>query len=355
MAEEKKDTQARTWHLVINNPQDKDLGHEKVKEILHSFPSLRYFCMCDEIGEKGTPHTHVLLCTRNPVKFSTIINKFNNNVHAEETLGNPEQNREYIRKEGKWEDTEKKETNLPETFEEWGELPQGHKGKKTPFTILFNMIEKGMTNSEILRKNPDYMKYINHIERTRQALREEEFKNKWRDIECIYVFGETNTNKSRTYMEMYGYENVYRVTNYTGNAVWDGYRGQDVVIFEEYRSQIMISEMLTWLEGYPNCSLRARYTDKVACYTKVVFISNIPLEKQYPNVQEESPETWRAFLRRIQKIFFHESVDRIVEYKTVQEYLERDNSFRPLPKDAKTPFDEKEELPDDLQEKLPFE
>ncbi len=353
--EEKKDSQARTWHLVINNPLDKQLGHAEIKEILHSFPSLRYWCMCDEIGEKGTPHTHILLCTRNPVKFSTIINKFKNNIHAEETLGNPEQNREYIRKEGKWADTEKKETNLADTFEEWGELPQGHKWKKTLFTILFNMIEKGMSNSEILRKNPDYMKYINHIERTRQALREEEFKNRWRDIECIYVFGETNTNKSRTYMEMYGYENVYRITNYTGNAVWDGYRGQDVVIFEEYRSQIMISEMLTWLEGYPNCSLRARYTDKVACYTKVVFISNIPLEKQYPNVQEESPETWRAFLRRIQRIYFHESVDKIIEYKTVQEYLERDNGFRPIPKDAKTPFDKKEETANYSQVRLPWQ
>lgn len=348
--EKKKDSQSRTWHIVINNPQDEDkkLGHENIKEILNSFPSVRYYCICDEIGEQGTPHTHILLCTRNPVKFSTIQNKFNNNAHAEETIGSPQQNREYIRKEGKWAESEKKETNLPETFEEWGELPKGHKGKRTDLSILFGMIENGLSNAEILRQNPEYMKYLNHIERTRQTLREEEFKNKWRDISCIYVFGETNTNKSRTYMEKYGYENVYRITNYNGNAVWDGYRGQDVVIFEEYRSQLMISEILTWTEGYPNCCLRARYTDKVACFTKVVFISNIPLEKQYPNVQEDSPATWRAFLRRIQRVYHHKSKDEIIEYKSMQEYLHRNEQFHSVPDDEKTPFDNE-------QEKLPFE
>lgn len=197
------------------------------------------------------------------------------------------------------------------------------------------------------------MKYLNHIERTRQAIREDEYKDKWRDIECIYVFGETNTNKTRTYMEKFGYTNVYRITNYIGNAVWDGYRGQDAVIFEEYRSQITISEMLTWIEGYPNSCLRARYADKVACFTKVVFISNVPLEKQYPNVQDESPETWRAFLRRIEKVIHHKSREEIITYNSVDEYMHRNEKFRPLPPGVKTPFDEKEETYE--QEEMPFD
>lgn len=349
----KKDPQSRAWLITINNPNQKNLGHTEIKEILMAIPSMMYWCMCDEIGEKGTYHTHIYFKTRNAIRFSTLQGKFKtDNPHMDCTIGTAQQNRDYIRKEGKWENTEKETTNLKETFEEWGELPKGHKGKRTDLSILFGMIENGLSNAEILRQNPEYMKYLNHIERTRQTLREEEFKNKWRDISCIYVFGETNTNKSRTYMEKYGYENVYRITNYNGNAVWDGYRGQDVVIFEEYRSQLMISEILTWTEGYPNCCLRARYTDKVACFTKVVFISNIPLEKQYPNVQEDSPATWRAFLRRIQRIYHHKSKDEIIEYKSMQEYLHRNEQFHSVPDDIKTPFDNETDC---KQEKLPFE
>lgn len=348
-----KDTQARAWQLTLNNPLTYGMTHDEIKKILNAIPSKIYWCLCDEIGEQGTPHTHVYLKTRNPLKFMTLKNKFPS-AHLEKAQGTPQENRDYIKKEGKWANTEKKETNLPETFEEWGEVPKGHKGKRTDLSILFDMIEDGLSNAEILRQNPNYMKYFNIIERTRQALIEEAFQE-WRDIECIYVYGETNTNKTRTYMEKYGYKNVCRITNYSGNAVWDSYKGQDVVIFEEYRSQLMISELLTWLEGYPNSSMRARYTDKVACYTKVILISNIPLEEQYPNVQKESPETWRAFLRRIQRVYHHITKEKIIEYKSIRDYMHRDEGFKPLPKGTKTPFDKKNELPDYSQEKLPFD
>lgn len=347
----KKDTQARAWQITINNPVEKNMEHEKIKEILTAVPSMVYWCMCDEVGAEGTYHCHIYCKTRNPILFSTLKNRFPT-AHLEVAKGSPQANRDYIRKEGKWENTEKENTNLKEmTYEEFGSLPQPHQGKRTDLSILFDMIENGFSNAEILRANTDYIKYLNHIERTRQALREEEFKNKWREIECIYVYGETNTNKTRTYMEKYGYENVYRITNYNPNAVWDGYRGQDCVIAEEYRSNLYIGDILTWTEGYPNCSLRARYADKVACFTKVIFISNIPLEKQYPNVQEESPETWRAFLRRIQRVYHHKSKDEIIEYKSVHDYMHRNEQFHPLSDTDKTPFDK----PEPQQEKLPFE
>ena len=158
-----KDRQARGWQITINNPKDKDMGHDMIKEILNAIPSMKYWCMCDEVGEQGTPHTHIYFKTGNPVKFSTLKNKFST-AHIEKAQGTPQNNREYIRKEGKWEDTEKKETNLADTFEEWGELPKGHKGKRSDLSILFDMIENGLSNSEILRQNPDYMKYLNHIE-----------------------------------------------------------------------------------------------------------------------------------------------------------------------------------------------
>ena len=344
-----KDSQAREYQLTINNPLDKGMGHQKIREILKATPNIIYWCMCDEIGTEKTYHTHLYFKSKNPIKFSTVKNKFPT-AHIEKVLGTAQENRDYIRKEGKWADSEKQETNLSDTFEEHGELPKSRKGKRTDLARLYDMIVDGLTTAEILQINPDYMNYLNFIERTRQTIREDEFKDKWRDISCIYVYGETNTNKTRTYMEKYGYSNVYRITNYNGNAVWDGYKNQDVVIFEEYRSQILVSELLTWTEGYPNCSLRARYSDNVACFTKLIFISNIPLEEQYPNVQEDSPATWRAFLRRIQKVMYHKSKDEVIVYNSVDEYLHRNEQFQTLPDDIKSPFEEEPE-----QEQMPFD
>lgn len=100
-------TQSRAWHLTINNPQNCGMTHEKIREILTAIPSLDYACLCDEIGEQGTPHTHIYLKTRNPLKFTTMKNKFPP-AHIETAQGTARENRDYIRKEGKHKDTDKK-------------------------------------------------------------------------------------------------------------------------------------------------------------------------------------------------------------------------------------------------------
>ena len=50
-------------------------------------------------------------------------------------------------------------------------------------------------------------------------------------------------------------------------------------------------------------SYRQVYADKVACYTKVYLISNVPLEQQYPVIQAEQPKTWNALKRRIRNVY----------------------------------------------------
>ena len=66
-------------------------------------------------------------------------------------------------------------------------------------------------------------------------------------------------------MELYGYENVYHVTNY--DHPFDDYRGQNVILFDEFRSSLPVADMLKYLDGYP-LMLPCRYSNKVACYTK---------------------------------------------------------------------------------------
>ena len=60
--------------------------------------------------------------------------------------------------------------------------------------------------------------------------------------------------------------------------------------------------MLNYLDGYP-CELPCRYNNKLACFTKVYIITNIPFNQQYINIQAESKETWKAFCRRIHHFF----------------------------------------------------
>lgn len=295
-----RDSQSRKWQITINNPEEKGITHEKIKEILESFKSLTYACWCDEIGDKGTYHTHVFLLNEKPVRFSTIQNRFEGG-HYEMAKGTSQENRDYIRKEGKWEKSEKKETNLIDTFEEIGDCPLERPGARNDLADLYAMIKDGMTDAEIIDEDPRYMLYMDKIERVRQSLLNQQYADKWRDLHVTYIYGQAGSGKSRYVTDKYGYTGVYRVTDY--DHPFDGYKGEQVIVFEEYRGQFKISDFLNYLDGYP-LSLPCRYQNKQACYTDVYIVSNVALEDQYKQVQETQAETWPALLRRIHEVAY---------------------------------------------------
>lgn len=289
---------SRKFQITINNPIEHGYTHERIKASFAEFSGLLYWCMCDEIGEQGTPHTHVYVVFVNSVMFDTLHKRFYG-AHIEPANGKHQDNRDYIRKEGKWLDDAKHETNLPDTFEEWGELPPDRSRQETQSAQIMQMVRDGKSNAEILTELPTAYSKLHYIEQARQTLLHEQFKDAWRDLKVTYLWGDTGAGKTRRVMDTYGYSKVFQVTNY--EHPFDNYKGQDVVIFEEFRSSLRIDDMLKFLDGYP-LMLPCRYADKHACYTKVFIISNISLEQQYPNVQVDNPETWAAFLRRIHDV-----------------------------------------------------
>ena len=99
---------SRKYLLTINNPITHGFTHERIRAILSEFSSTRYWCMCDETGEQGTPHTHIYVVFSNSVMFETVHKRFFG-VHIDEAKGTHKDNRDYVRKEGKWLDDEKHE------------------------------------------------------------------------------------------------------------------------------------------------------------------------------------------------------------------------------------------------------
>lgn len=330
---EKKDTRSRKWMITINNPAEKGYSHDRIKSELNDIKSLAYWCMCDEIGNKThTYHTHIIIFRDGALRFSTLQKHFPPGSQLDMLRGTLQQARDYIRKEGKYKDTDKEETNLRDTFEESGMVPDEHQGQRNDLILLYDLIKDGMSNYQILEENPNYMNQLDKIDKCREIMRYEEFKNSIRDLQVEYWYGKTGSGKTRGILERYGFENVYRVTDMKNP--WDGYRGQDVVLFEEFSGDIDITRMLIWLDIYP-LELPCRYSNKVACYTKVFLTSNRPLDQLYTYVQREDREVWNAFLRRIScvKVFDEKG---IIDYKNMDEYMLR---FRSVPRGVYTPFD----------------
>ena len=294
-------TQSRKWLLTINNPQDHGMTHDEIIDRAQKF-NPDYMCMADEIGESGTYHTHLFLYSSSPMRFGTVKKRFPT-AHIDRAHGTVQDNRAYIRKEGKWADTDKSETRVEGTFKEFGELPDEASEKSPKYARLLQCVKDGMSNKEILAIDPSFAFHLEHIDKLRQDIRFEKYLTENRFIKVHYLWGDSGTGKTRSIYEKHPPEEICRITHYParGNVQFDAYKGQSVLVFEEFHSEIPISMMLNLLDIYP-LMLPARYHDRIACYLTVYITSNIPLEEQYKDIHKDKLETWNAFLRRIHTV-----------------------------------------------------
>lgn len=279
--------QFRNFILTINNEERSDT---ELFEYCKQLNNIKYFVFQREKGnEKGTEHIQMYLEFSMPKKFETIKSYFPR-AHIEERKGTKSQARDYCMKS---------DTRIGEPME-YGTFVDN--GKRSDLSDIYELVKDGATDYEIMELYPtQFMRYSKAIQQCRQTYVFNKYKTKFRELEVYYIWGKAGCGKSRYVMDKYGYENVYRVTNYNSGA-FDTYQGQDIIVFEEFRSSFPIVEMLNYLDGYP-LQLPCRYTNLTACYTKVYIITNIPLFEQYKSVQEKHDETWKAFLRRINLVF----------------------------------------------------
>lgn len=332
------DSQFRAVQLTINNPKEKEFTHDKIKKSFANITPTLYYCMADEIGGEGhTYHTHIYALFNTPVGFKTLKNAFPP-AHIERSFGSRTDNIDYIKKAGKWKDTEKELTKIDGTYEEWGTCPRGIAGTNVLLCQLYSLVNDGLDNYEIMETSADFIPLLDKANQIRLEILQHKYADVWRDLDVSYIWGNTGLGKSRHVMEGYGYRNVFRVTDYKNP--FDTYQCEDVVIFEEFASSIRIQDMNNYLDGYP-LKLPARYRDKQACFTKVFVISNLGIEKQYPNIYTDEPEVWNAFARRFTKMMHFTSENNWVEYNG---YCDYKNNFTKAA--DTTPFDTNE--PDDM-------
>lgn len=281
-----KRTSSRRWMLTINNPEQTDEELEKhIKDLEH----FKYSIFQREKGHKEeTEHIQLFIIFSIGKRFSTIKNYFPT-AHIEQAEGTNVQCRDYC---------SKNDTRVAGPYE-IGEFAEER--ARNDIKSLMELISAGADNETLKGLYPNqYFRFKDKIERIRQECVEKQFEEKIRDVEVTYVYGETGTGKTRKVLEEYGLKNVYRVTDYVKDP-WFAYKNQEVVVFEEFRGQFKIWEMLNYLDIYP-LWLPSRYTNKVACFTKIFISTNIPLNKQYQSIQETENETYLAFKRRIHNI-----------------------------------------------------
>lgn len=110
--------------------------------------------------------------------------------------------------------------------------------------------------------------------------------------EIQVYWGPTGVGKSRRAWEQAGIDAYPKDPR---SKFWDGYRGQQHVVIDEFRGDIDIAHLLRWFDRYP-VIVEVKGSSVVLAATKFWITSNIPPRSWYPNVDEA---TLQALLRRL--------------------------------------------------------
>lgn len=308
--------QSRKFLGTLNNPKDWGYDSDKVIRLLSELAGCRYIAIAEEIGaQEHTPHLHIFVVYKNPKALSTMFNTVPK-AHWDACRGTIEQNRDYVFKQGKWADSEKGTTALPETQREWGELPsecEEFPSRKSDVMDAINeMIEEGLCPSEIMAKHAGYCEYADTIRRA-YILRRAADVPPVRDVRVHYVVGASGSGKTYTYKRLcdrFGDSDVYLVTDYANDmtAAFDRYQAENIIVMDEFRGNVRFSTFLNLTDKY-RCDIHARYVSTMALYSEVYITSVYPPEKLYENLVETASqgiEPRQQLYRRITDITYCE-------------------------------------------------
>lgn len=260
---------------------------EELSEYIKNLEHFKYAIFQREVGEqKGTPHIQAFIIFSVGKRFSTMKNYFPE-AHIEEAKGTNVQARDYC---------SKKETRV-EGPVEIGAFAEER--ARTDISNFMELVKLNTSNEELEKLYPKlYLNNINKIESIKERARYDEFRVKLRDINVTYIYGKPGIGKTSYIISKHPLGTYYDVPFY-GNGNFDNYNGEDIIVFDEFTGKIDITLMNKLLDRYP-MQLPSRYSNKIACYTKVYIVSNLPISELYKNDRENG--LFYAFLRRIHTI-----------------------------------------------------
>lgn len=193
----------------------------------------------------------------------------------------------YINKDpsGLWYKThpEKLGEKLPDNeadYWQWGDAPEESKQAKdvknardSLDSLIMAAIIEGMSDAEIMVKYPYSWRRPAELRKARFALMSQKYRTLYRDLNVVFVLA--NLPPKQLHALYPEDRETYVVSDYS--HPWDSYCAEKTVVLLEFVGQLPWPELRRLMSGN-YCTLPARFSDAVACYTTIIIISPISLQ-----------------------------------------------------------------------------
>lgn len=233
------DKRSRGWCFTLNNYTDRD--ERMLADFFNNNPKCDYLVYGREVGEQGTPHIQGYLYCEHARSGSAIRHAIGDRGHWEAAKGSPAQNRAYCTKQ----------CTPANPVVEFGRLPQQGKGK--PLNTLVKDRLDGVTLQDYIRDGriDDLATFIRHhrgYDRLGQEIATHRCPRSDK-VTVYWCYGPTGSGKS-----LWAYDTFPGAYYHPQHGRWfEGYRGEGVVIFDDFRPQndIPFHWLLSVCDPYP--------------------------------------------------------------------------------------------------------
>jgi len=259
---------SKHWVFTLNNYSEDELaaieaaGTEGVES---EGIGIAYLIVGKECGESGTDHLQGYVCFRSRRTMQSVKNLLGSRLHLETKKGSPKQASEYCKKEG--------------NYKEFGRVPGG-KGSRTDLQSVLQAIKGGMSERELLEQyTTAFAKYPKFVGR---AMSIYATPRNWMPVTRVY-WGGTGTGKTRR-----AFEEAQSVPYVHSGGMWfDGYDGQEDVIFDDFcGSEFKLTYLLRLLDRYPmRVPVKGAFVNW--CPKRIWITANYSLGDWYAGAREE--------------------------------------------------------------------
>lgn len=227
--------------------------------------------------DTGKTHWQTYVYFFNAKTFTAVQKIFSGN-HIEQAIRSPEENMAYCAKDLK--------------FKEFGERPS--QGKRSDLQDLAKRVINGDSVDSIAIDDPmAFHQYGRTLERIETIALRTKYRTEY--TEGIWYWGETGVGKSHKAFE--GFDPKTHYLYRKDNGWWDGYKGQETVIINEFRGAIAYEDMLELVDKWPYY-VNSRGREGIPFISKrVIVTSSLPPEEVYKkrNKQDSLHQLLRRF------------------------------------------------------------